>query len=84
MRKPLYRYIYMYMGYIRPIQVFQTYIWMLYICFLPSFGCDMHCVLCIYHFGMLQACCPTSLLPPMRRVALDSMQKNGLSATVQG
>ena len=45
---------------------------------------NMHYVFCIYHFGMLQACCLTSLLPPTRRVALNSMQKNSLSATVQG
>ena len=38
-RKPLYRHIYMYMGYIRPIQALHTYICMLYICLLPSFGC---------------------------------------------
>ena len=45
---------------------------------------NMNYVLCIYHFGMLQACRPTSLLPPTRRVALDSMKKNSLSAMVQG
>ena len=45
----------------RPIQALHTYIWIPYICFLASFGCDY--ALCPLHipFGMLQACRPTSL-----------------------
>ena len=47
--KPLYWYIYMYMGHIRPFQALYTYIWMPYICFLPSFGCEY----ALYHLNIL-------------------------------
>ena len=84
-RKPLYRsYIHIY-GLYKPnpslayiymgaIYMFSAFIWML-ICIM-SFAYT--------NLGMLQACCPISLLPPMRRVALDSMQKNSLNTTIQG
>ena len=35
----------------------------------------MHYIICKYVFGHVASCYPTSLLPPMGRVALDSMQK---------
>ena len=38
--KPLFRYIYMYMGHIRPIQALNTYIWIPYIYLMSSFGCE--------------------------------------------
>ena len=62
------------------IHIYGSYIYV----FCLHLVVNMHFVICIYHFGILQACRPTSLLPPMRRVTLDSLQKNSLSATVQG
>ena len=48
--KPLYQYIYMYMGHTSPIQALHTYIWIPYICFLLSFGCEYAFIICIYAF----------------------------------
>ena len=44
----------------------------------------MHLITCIYVFGHVASCRPTSLLPPVRQVDLDFMQKKGLNAMVQG
>ena len=61
-RKPLYRHIYIYMGHLRPIQVLHTYIWIPYICWLPSFGCEY--ALCPLHipFWHVASFRPTSAL----------------------
>ena len=40
----------MYMGHIRPIQALHTYIWIPYICWLPSFGCEY--ALCPLHIPL--------------------------------
>ena len=45
--KPLYHHIYIYMGYISPIQALYTYIWIPYILLLPLFGCEY--TLCHLH-----------------------------------
>ena len=57
----------------------------IYICFSAFIlVVNMHFVILHIPFlACLQACHPTSSLPPTRRVALDSMQKNSLSAMVQ-
>ena len=49
------------------IYMFSAFIW------LPFF---MRYIICIYYFGYVSRYYPTSLLPPMRRVALNFMQKN--------
>ena len=58
----IWAYIYMYMGHIHPIQALHTYIWIPYHIYVFCLHLDVniHYVICIYLFGMLQACRPTS------------------------
>ena len=81
MHKPLNDYIYIYIGYIHPIQALNTYIyiyiyiWAIYIyVFFFHLGISIYYFSCIHHFRYVERCYPTSLLPPMKRVALNSMK----------
>ena len=75
-RKPLYRHIYMYMGHIRPIQALHTYIYMPYICLLPSFACEY--ALCPLHipFWHVASFRPTSSTLVSRTKHYVELQNN--------
>ena len=73
--KPLNQYIYIWAINSQSKPCIHIYVYHIYVFSLHS-AVSIHFIICIYMLGHVASCHPTSLLPPMRRFALDSMQKN--------